>query len=200
MPAGPVMLRTAVPEDLPEIGRTLDAGTLEALGWTSAWDAAWWDGMPAARAGGRVRRWFGSDKPEVSLAAAHNPVSERFIVLGPGGRSVIGGIDMARVSAPRTVRVSFWLVASARGRGRMVHALDALGRLAAGHLGVDRITASSNRVNPAAQAVLRKAGFSGDAATAPWQMTRQLDRPAAPDLCPRIDALRPVLGSWLEGS
>lgn len=239
MPAGPVMLRTALPEDLAALRPTLDAETLAALGWTDGWDQAWGasgadDPVGSRRGRLRVR----ARGPEITERAARNPVSERFLVLDSRGRTVLGGIDMARSAEPRTVGVTFWLAGPARGRGRAVHALDALGRLAAGHLGVRRIVAGSDRANPAAQAVLRSAGFTPDAGAFPtgpagtggtWRMSLPLGAPAprptqtgllrqqgiaggltgrpldgargleaASELCPRLEALRGLLGPWLD--
>jgi RimJ/RimL family protein N-acetyltransferase len=185
MPAGPVMLRTALPEDLPDLRPTLDAGTLAALGWTDGWDRAWGAADPAGPVRSRRGRLrFRARGPEITGSAARNPVSERFLVLDGRGRQVIGGIDMVRSAEPRTVGVTFWLAGSARGRSRSVHALEALGRLAAGHLGVRRIVAGSDRANPAAQAVLRRAGFTPETSSlasttaGAWRMSQHLGVPA----------------------
>ena len=236
MPAGPVMLRTALPEDLADLRPTLDADTLAALGWTDDWDRAWGasgTSDPVGSRRGRLR--LRAREPEITESAARNPVSERFLVLDSRARTVLGGIDMARSAEPRTVGVTFWLAGPARGRGRAVHALDALGRLAAGHLGVRRIVAGSDRANPAAQAVLRSAGFTPDPGAftdgsgGAWRMSRHLGaavprpepngllpppgiaaalsaRPldgarsleAPSELCPRLEALRALLGPWLD--
>ncbi len=185
MPAGPVMLRTATPDDLPELRRTVDADTLAALGWTDQWELAWAaDGAVAAPStAGPLRRRLGLGAPApVSEAMLRNPVSERFLILDGAARAVLGGIDMARAGAPRTVRVSFWLAPAARGHGHTVHALGGLGRLAAGHLGVETIVATSSASNPAAQAVLRGAGFLDDGGRDPdgsWRMVCGSTRRAA---------------------
>ena len=172
----------------PELSEPLTDGVI-ALRVASEWDIP--DILIAHQDDPGLHRRLGMDRPpsgaELGRRSEREPgeraagTGVRLTIVEPGGRTCRGQLDVHHVDwAARSGELSIWLAPGVRGRGWAARALRLGAAWLLGVAGLERLTMTTDRQNPAMVRAARKAGFT-EAGGAPEAISLTLvRRPPAP--------------------
>lgn len=132
-----------------------DAATL-ARAWVDP-DIARWTAVPEAHDVAAAARWIAGDEAKRASGRALDLVIAEF-----GGSDVVHGeVGLVVVEPERGwAEVGYWLLPEARGAGRASIAVGLFAQWALHALPITRLFARTDPANPAAAAVVERAGFT----------------------------------------